>query len=88
MLDRDLEHPDVTQARRTGFPGRSRPEAGAPACARCGEPVAPGHERFGLLLEFNGGKYCPDCFEEALLEDLHHDPAAFAQSLLLEVERF
>lgn len=82
----DLEHPDVTCILRTGEPPQA---AGSHRkCGECGEEVVPGHEKWGYLLEYDGKMLCRDCFEEAVQSDLSENPVAFAQSLLLRVEKF
>ena len=44
MLDRDLEHPDITAAERTGYPtGRDR----FPICPCCGEECEHVYREFG-----------------------------------------
>lgn len=82
-----MEHPDVASAMRTGYPaGRIR--SGTAQCSECGNAVEAGDSEYGVLLEYNGKMLCRVCFEEAVEDDLHRDPVAFAQSLLLAVEHF
>ena len=67
MNDKDLEHPDITAAQRTGYPQRVRAKVAA-FCSDCGAPIFPG-ERF---LRIRGwGCLCQDCVEnnwEAIYE--------------------
>lgn len=85
---RDLEHPDVKAAVRTGHAANSQPKTGRTECANCGNPVEPGDEKYNVLLEYGGKMLCVDCFEDAVVEDLHRDPVEFAKSLLMEVEQY
>ncbi len=60
MLDRDLQHPEITRALRTGYP---RPEGqlpAVPACHRCGYILRSG-ELFGAC---SGRSLCADCADD------------------------
>lgn len=83
----NLEHPDVTSAVCTGYPARQI-RARTARCSECDGAVVPGDSEYGVLLEYNGKMLCRTCFEDAVEDDLHRDPVAFAQSLLLTVEHF
>lgn len=86
-MSEDIEHPGVSSAMRTGYPaGWIR--AGTALCSKCDGAVEAGDSEYGVLLEYNGKMLCRACFEEAVEDDLHRDPVAFAQSLLLTVEHF
>ena len=56
MLDRDLEHPAITHALRTGYPAPHKPLL----CDTCKEVIQTG-EYYG---EYDGRIICSDCIED------------------------
>lgn len=67
-----LEHPQVSAARRWGYPGwvKTQPE---PECA-CGGALE------GWIFEFEGQWLCRDCFIEAVSDYCRTNPREAAQA--------
>lgn len=64
MNDRGLEHPDVTRAKRDGWPRGSEPKA-AHFCSECGDPIFIGD----YALHVTGwGWLCEDCVHDKTVE--------------------
>lgn len=63
--DRDLQHPDITEAERTGFPRRTFP------------PIPPRSEAFQRFIKENEQDFIDYCLDDvSLVEDYvfeHHD---------------
>lgn len=70
MLDRDLQHPDITSAERTGYPYGKEPVY--PRCPVCGEEceIIYRNERYGDIIGCDvcimeaDPWYTPECFPE------------------------
>lgn len=62
MRDRDLEHPDITAAIRTGYPKRAEPEVPY-YCGECGEEIDEDEDIYSDRLY--------DCLCEDCLKLLH-----------------
>lgn len=59
----DLEHPDITEALRTGYPIQKKPVA---VCTCCGQAVDPYDIDYSKLAVQGNDCFCKDCLEEEL----------------------
>lgn len=60
MHDRNLQHPEITRALRTGYPRPEIRPAAAPVCQLCGYAVRPG-ELYGAC---DGKVLCGSCADD------------------------
>lgn len=75
MRDRDLEHPDISNALRTGYP-REQPQL---VCDKCGEPIDDDYyimDDVWLL--------CQDCMLDEAVDFLKGEPETAAKILNAE----
>lgn len=62
-----LEHPDITNALRTGWP-RGGAEGTIPCCEDCGQEVQPGSGKYDRLFQWVDEWLCFDCVMERMGE--------------------
>lgn len=57
-MERDLQHPDIAEAERTGYPRGDAPKAAFP-CDECGGEIFVGESYYAL----GGRRFCRACVE-------------------------
>ena len=74
MLDRNLQHPEISAIERTGYPLPRNPDSSV-VCAACGYTVT------GRGAEFDGNVLCSECLEaefNSLTKQEQHEAMAAA----------